>query len=130
MSFTAPYERIRYAALGRGPVAFDCWGLALDARARHGFDVPVDPMAAALNPRDMRAIVGAAYSADQWEILPDLRHGALVFFPTLVKAVHCGIALGDGIYAGVLDISRAKGLSWRTRETMARVKYEVAEWVG
>jgi hypothetical protein len=119
----ARFEGARYAPLGRGPVEFDCWGLVLEARRALRLPVPLDPMEAARSPSDMAAILARHLSAGDWRPAPE-RDGAIVMFPSLARALHCGV-WADG---GVLDISREAGLRWRPANQVRPMRREVIEW--
>lgn len=117
------FEGARYAPLGRGPVEFDCWGLVLEARRLLRLPVPLDPMEAARTPSDMPGIIARHLQAGDWRPAPEA-DGAIVMFPSLSRALHCGVC-AEG---GVLDISQAAGLRWRPANQVRLLRREVVEW--
>lgn len=123
LTLAARFEGARYAPLGRGPVDFDCWGLVLEARRVMRLPVPLDPMEAAAAPSDMPGIIARHLRAGDWRPAPEA-DGAIVMFPSLARALHCGL-WADG---GVLDISQAAGLRWRPANQVRLLRMEVVEW--
>ncbi|MBA4338314.1 MAG: hypothetical protein C0421_05665 [Hyphomonas sp.] len=119
----ARFEGARYAPLGRGPVYFDCWGLVLEARRLLRLPVPLDPMEAALAPSDMPGIIARHLAAGDWRPAPET-DGAIVMFPSLARALHCGV----WVAGGVLDISAAAGLRFREANRVRPLRREVVEW--
>lgn len=82
-----------YAAGARGPGAFDCWGLVLEARRR--LALPVPPDYAGGDPLD-RAIVEALFRGERpagWT-RGELTHGAIVLAP---DAAHAGVHLAGRV---------------------------------
>lgn len=119
------YSIKTYQPLGRGPDQFDCWGLVLDVLDRLGGPLPLDPMKAALRPAQMAEIFEAHYAPDDWRSCgPDT--GAIAFFPRRACALHVGVCVAGG----VLDISRAHGVRFRSIEEVGMLKVEFARWAG
>lgn len=119
----ARFEGARYAELGRGPVEFDCWGLVLEARRLLRLPLPLDPMEAARKPGDMPGIIARHLVTGDWRPAGET-DGAIVMFPSLARALHCGVWASGG----VLDISQAAGLRWRPANEARLLRLELVEW--
>lgn len=82
-----------YAFGGRGPEAFDCWGLVLAVAKSAGFDYPEYPV----NPSDCRAVAGAMQTAcadsTTWLRLTHPEPWCVVLLTTASHGDHVGIAL-------------------------------------
>jgi cell wall-associated NlpC family hydrolase len=85
-----------YRDLGRGPDAFDCWGLVLDASARlYGVTLP-----------DLQESVA---KRRRWRALDQLVAGAVVaMLDRRGRAYHVGLAIGPAYVLHTAPISGAR----------------------
>lgn len=94
-----------HAPLGRGPQAFDCWGLVCETCRRMGWPVPFDPMEASGRPEGVQAIFEQHFQSGQWRDSGAVS-GAVAFFGEPARAYHAGIVIAGG----VLEMSANRGL--------------------
>jgi cell wall-associated NlpC family hydrolase len=87
----------------RGPAAFDCWGLVLEARRRLGLPLPPDFPSGELSPDAVHALF-LTERPDGWH-RSALTHGAVVL---AVDAEHAGVHLAGRI----LHASRRGVVAW------------------
>ena len=77
----------------RGPDAFDCWGVVIEARRRLGLPVPPDFASAALTREDMLALFATQRPA-AWRRAPELVAGGIVLAR---DAGHAGVHVAGRI---------------------------------
>ncbi|WLE60229.1 C40 family peptidase [Burkholderia plantarii] len=108
---------------GRGPDAFDCWGLLRWVQARHfGTELPDIPDEAAAT----RALYHAQISSGAWRVLSRPAHGSGVLLRDGDRP-HVGVYLGlDG--GGVLHALDGVGVIFTLRSQLRSVGYPRVTW--
>ncbi len=91
---------------GRGPDAYDCYGLAIEVLRRYGKTLPDAYYQDA--SRENNALVIADYIATHCMPLVDSwREGDLIVIRVAGKPSHIGVYIGDGMY---IHSSRSSGV--------------------
>ena len=115
---------ITHAPLGRGPDAFDCWGLVCEVCKRMDWPVPFDPVEASECPQGVSDIFATHYKAGQW-VDEGPVSGAVVFFGSPDSAYHAGIIIAGAM----LEISSNRGLR-HLPVSRIHSKVEFRTWLG
>ena len=87
---------------GRGPDAYDCWGVCIEALSRIGYQLPDYPISA----MDKVSISAAIQVEKQaWQEIADPQSGCVVVMRlgshTLIN--HCGVYIGQGRMIHIRD---------------------------
>jgi len=108
----------RYAEGGRGPDAYDCFGLFAEVQRRLGRPVPDYPTPAGWDMREAMILAGAAQA---WLPLPEPEPWCAVTFRLGGYVCHLGVVLADGwhfLHAEVnvgVGTNRLDDLAWSER---------------
>lgn len=120
-----------YADHGRGPAAFDCYGLALAVMRRLGI-VPPDYAALYAHAEDDAAVAGCiAQAAPGWQAVPvaELRAGDLIVLRVAGLPVHVGVVVAPGLMLHTLRGRDAVLESYTTRAWAGRI-VEALRWTA
>lgn len=81
---------------GRGPGAFDCWGLCMEAFRRFGYELPEYPIGAFESEKIHETITEDRH---KWQELPFPSRPCLVLMRlgTVDLVNHCGVYLGNSL---------------------------------
>lgn len=102
-----------YAVHGRGPDAYDCFGLAIEVCRRYG-KILEDSFYDEITSDMERRLIDETKAVIHAERLPGPVEGAVVEFLIAGKPRHVGVCLGDGTFIHAL-----KDLGVRTSELSA-----------
>ncbi len=110
-----------YADIGRGPVAFDCWGLVWAVyRDVFGVTVPAydEAYAASTDGAGIQAVIDRECRA--WHRQRVAAMGDVIVFRILGRRMHCGVALGGERFLHILFgarccVERMSDATWRHR---------------
>ncbi len=118
--------RAGYAIGGRGPAAYDCFGLFREVQRRVGVDLPDVASPAAMAERACLIEVGAR----DWQPLPAPEPWCAVAIRVGRWVSHLGVVLDDGVH--FLHATRATGVT-RARLDDPRWASRIAgyyRWIG
>ena len=108
MEWVNRYLRCEYVDGGRGPTAFDCWGLVREARHLHlGLaELPEYGDLRNTNPKDFTR----AYLAESAKMEPcEPEHGAIAAVMHGKICVHVAVVLEDAGQLHILEINPKRG---------------------
>lgn len=117
-----PWIGLPYADKGRGPDAWDCWGLiraVLHAQFGHALPSYADDYIAASDHRSVTAAVQAGL-LDGWRAVARPKAGDIVILNVGNRPWHCGLVVADNLFLHAQprttsSIERLDSLQWRNR---------------
>ncbi|WP_252108852.1 MULTISPECIES: C40 family peptidase [unclassified Halomonas] len=107
------YLACRHEFGGRGPTAFDCWGLVRDVRARV-FGWAWLPSYGAIRENDKRGLTSACWAERERFIAGPAAPGAIATCWRGLLCVHVGVAVELDGRLGVLDTNPETGPRWQS----------------
>ncbi|PHR83095.1 NlpC/P60 family protein [Henriciella sp.] len=122
-----------YEVCGRGPEAYDCYGMVVEVCRRMGWPVPRDPLPHWDNPRDLLRIFNEQVRDEEWKRCA-VSEGAVAFVPKFAAARHVGIVIAGGILhtqAPVItggETVSPGGPEWLSLTNLPFARVEYARW--
>ena len=93
-----------FQALGRGPEAYDCWGLVIEVARRIGIEVPDY----GVDPDDPDSISDKFYEVEgNYKVVSSAQRGDIVLYKRMDGGLHFGIMVNS---LDMLHVSRALGV--------------------
>lgn len=120
--WVADWIGLPYVDKGRGPKAFDCWGIVRAALlAAYGLALPsyADSYTVASDHRSVTAAVQAGL-LDGWRAVARPQAGDIVILNVGNRPWHCGLVVADNLFLHIQpgttsNMERLDSLQWRNR---------------